>query len=80
MLDEITEVVGTLSAPSFLRSGAVLKKLAARVEQVNALEKETARLSDKQCARRRAVRQEIARLRARTPTADKNLRIERYLE
>ncbi|MGD0089919.1 MAG: preprotein translocase subunit SecA, partial [Planctomycetota bacterium] len=82
MIDEITEVVGNFIGTIFpSRSGAVLKKLAPRVEHINALEKDIAKLSDKELRlRTEQYRKEIARLRAEDPNADKNQRIERYLD
>ncbi|MCY3018356.1 MAG: hypothetical protein NTW87_04900 [Planctomycetota bacterium] len=82
MLDEMTEFVGNLVGTIFpSRSASVLRKLAPRIEKINVLEAEIARLTDKQLKEKtESYRKEIARLRAEDPKADEKLVIERYLD
>jgi len=82
MLDELTEFVGNFIGTIFpSRSAAVLKKLSPRVERINALEKETARLSDEQLrAKTEGFRKDIAEIRAKNPGPDVDLDIEEYLD
>ncbi|MFH0938316.1 MAG: preprotein translocase subunit SecA, partial [Planctomycetota bacterium] len=82
MLDEITEFVGNTIGTIFpSRSISVLKKLAPKVELINALEAQTARLTDAEMrARTEAFRREIASIRDKDSDADENGRIERYLD
>ncbi|HEY3322130.1 MAG TPA: preprotein translocase subunit SecA [Planctomycetota bacterium] len=81
MIDEITEFVGNAIGTIFpSRSASVLKKLAPRIELVNALEKDIARLTDEGLKdKTKAFRAEIAKIRAKN-RADVDLDIEQYLD
>ena len=82
MIDEITELVGNVIGTIFpSRSASVLRKLASRVEQINALEPKISKFSDAEMKGRTAFfRAEIAKIRAQNPKADEDLSIERYLD
>ncbi len=82
MIDTVTEIVGNAIGTIFpSRSASVLKKLLPRVEQINAMEPKTAKLTDAELkGRTEHFRKEIAEIRAKNPDADKNGMIERYLD
>ncbi len=82
MIDELTEVIGNLVGTIFpARSASVLKKLAPRVEVINALEATMARLTDVQLrAKTNEFRAQIASIREKDPLADTNGKVEQYLD
>ncbi|HYG74058.1 MAG TPA: preprotein translocase subunit SecA, partial [Planctomycetota bacterium] len=74
----VGNIIGTIF-PS--RSASVLKKLAPVVEKINALEKEIAKLSDKELrGKTEQFRKEIAEIRKKNPKADEEGDVERYLD
>ena len=82
MIDEMTEIIGNAIGSIFpSRSGSVLKKLAPRVEHINALEPAIAKLSDAELrAKTDEYRKEIASIRAKESGDGLLLSIERYLD
>ena len=82
MLEAVTEVVGNVIGTIFpSRSASVLKKLAPRIEVINALESKTAKLTDVQLrGKTNEFRKRIAEIRASDPLAIENLKVERYLD
>src|ERR1043165_9098112 len=82
MLDSVTELVGNVIGTIFpSRSASVLKKLAPRVEQINALEPRIAKLTDRELrGKTDEYRKVIADIRAKDPKALENLSVERYLD
>ncbi|MEI6235542.1 MAG: preprotein translocase subunit SecA [Planctomycetota bacterium] len=82
MLEAVTEIVGNVIGTIFpSRSASVLKKLAPRIEVINALESKTAKLTDAQLKGKTVeFRQRIAEIRAADPLAIENLKVERYLD
>ena len=79
---DFTEFVGNLVGTIFpSRSTSVLKKLAPRVEQINALEPKIASLTDTELSGKTTqFRAAIADLRAKNPKADGDGSVERYLD
>ncbi len=82
MLEAMTEIVGNVIGTIFpSRSASVLKKLAPRIEIINALEARTAKLTDRELRGKAAeFRKRIAEIRAGDPEAVDNLKVERYLD
>ncbi|MBI3831373.1 MAG: preprotein translocase subunit SecA [Planctomycetes bacterium] len=81
-MEDVTEFVGNMIGTLFgSRSGKILKRLAPRVERMNALEAGLAKLTDRQLREKtEAYRNQIAALRAKDPKADENGRIAKFLE
>lgn len=82
MLEAMTEFVGNVIGTIFpSRSASVLKKLAPRIETINALEAKTAKLTDRELrGKTEEFRKRIAEIRAGDPQAVENLKVERYLD
>ncbi|MCW8132513.1 MAG: preprotein translocase subunit SecA [Planctomycetota bacterium] len=80
-MEDVTEFVGNLIGTIFgSRSGKILKRLAPRIEQINAMEPSLCKLTDKQLREKTAeFRKRIADIRAQDPKADENGRIDRFL-
>ncbi|GMV81205.1 MAG: protein translocase subunit SecA [Planctomycetota bacterium] len=81
-VDDLTEFVGSLIGTVFgSRSAKIVKRLAPRVEAINALEAQFSKLTDAQLGERTvAFRKEIAAIREKDPKADENGKIEQYLD
>ena len=81
-MDAITEFVGNVIGTLFgARSAKILKRLAPRIEQINALEPKLARLSDQELkAHTVKFRKQIAEIREKDPKADSNGKMARFLE
>jgi preprotein translocase subunit SecA len=82
MIDEITEFIGNAIGTIFpSRSAAALKKLQPRIEKINSLEKEMAKLTDAQLrGKTDEFRKEIEKIRAKRPNQDVSMDIEEYLD
>ena len=82
MLEGVTEVVGNVIGTIFpSRSASVLKKLAPRIEIINALESKTAKLTDRELRGKTVeFRKRIADMRASDPLAVDTLKVEKYLD
>lgn len=80
-MDDVTDFVGNLIGTIFgSRSTKILKRLAPRVEQINAMESTFAKLNDKELrGKTQEFRKRIADIRAQDPKADENGRIDRFV-
>ena len=78
-MDDVTQFIGNAIGVVFgSRSGKILKRFAPRVTQINAMEPEIVKLTDRQLREKtEAFRAEIAELRAKDPRADESGRIDR---
>src|SRR5258708_14775201 len=82
MIDELTDIVGNFIGTIFpSRSATVLKRIGPKVEQINSLEPQMAKLSDKELrAKTDEFRKQIAQIRASEAPENHYAAIERFLD